>query len=242
MTAFHEEDDNDFAHSDSASGKDREIHLNTTTILGIFLALTLFAAVFFGFGYTMGRRSGQSAATAADANAAGTFSGFKPAPGNPAIQPVPGYLSAKEAAAANANAPSSQVYAAPPNTTQAVTTSSPTREASAVPDRTPLPTRDTADATAIRPAPPVTSQNPTPAPAFTNNPGGPAIVQIAAVSHQEDAEVLLSALRRKGYSVVARQEPQDHLIHIQIGPFPTKREAELTRQRLLADGYNAIVK
>ena len=68
------------------------------------------------------------------------------------------------------------------------------------------------------------------------------MVQIAAVSHQEDADLLLSALKKRGYAVFIRQEPQDHLIHIQTGPFATRKDAEIVRQHLLTDGYNAILK
>ena len=68
------------------------------------------------------------------------------------------------------------------------------------------------------------------------------VVQVAAVSHQEDANMLLAALKKKGYSVSIRQEPQDKLLHLQLGPFASKKEADAMRQRLLADGYNAIVK
>lgn len=68
------------------------------------------------------------------------------------------------------------------------------------------------------------------------------MVQIAAVSHQEDATLLVGALKSKGYAVSARTEPQDKLFHIQVGPFATKKDADTMRQRLLADGYNAIVK
>jgi cell division protein FtsN len=42
--------------------------------------------------------------------------------------------------------------------------------------------------------------------------------------------------------VVVRHEPQDQLLHIQIGPFATRKDAETMRQRVLADGFNAIVK
>jgi cell division septation protein DedD len=69
-----------------------------------------------------------------------------------------------------------------------------------------------------------------------------AVVQVAAVSHQEDADVLMTALKKRGYTVTIRQEPQDKLLHVQVGPFANKKDAEAMRQRLLADGYNAIVK
>jgi cell division septation protein DedD len=54
--------------------------------------------------------------------------------------------------------------------------------------------------------------------------------------------MLLNALKRRGYDVTIRHEPQDKLLHIQIGPYPTRKDADVMRQRLLADGYNAIVK
>jgi cell division septation protein DedD len=69
-----------------------------------------------------------------------------------------------------------------------------------------------------------------------------ALVQVAAVSHQEDADVLVTALKRRGYNVTVRHEPQDKLLHVQIGPFATKKEADAMRQHLQTDGYNAIVK
>jgi cell division septation protein DedD len=71
---------------------------------------------------------------------------------------------------------------------------------------------------------------------------GLAVVQVAAVSHQEDADMLMNALKKHGYNVTIRQEPQDRLLHVQVGPFANKKDAEAMRQRLLADGYNAIVK
>lgn len=68
------------------------------------------------------------------------------------------------------------------------------------------------------------------------------MVQIAAVSHQEDADLLLSALRSRGYTVMSRTYSSDPLIHIQVGPFNTRKDADAMRNRLLGDGYNAIVK
>ncbi len=67
------------------------------------------------------------------------------------------------------------------------------------------------------------------------------MVQIAAVTHQEDADVLMSALRRRGYAVTARHGAGDSLIHVQVGPFASRAEAVAMAQRLLGDGYNAAV-
>lgn len=54
--------------------------------------------------------------------------------------------------------------------------------------------------------------------------------------------MLAGALKRKGYTVAIRHEPNDKLIHIQLGPFVNRKEAEAMKQRLSSDGYNAIVK
>lgn len=67
------------------------------------------------------------------------------------------------------------------------------------------------------------------------------MVQIAAVSHQEDADVLVSALRKHGYVVSTRHDPADDLLHVQVGPFASHADAASMRQRLLNDGYNAII-
>ena len=37
-------------------------------------------------------------------------------------------------------------------------------------------------------------------------------------TYQEDADILASALKRKGYTVAVRHEPTDKLLHIQLGP------------------------
>jgi DedD protein len=90
------------------------------------------------------------------------------------------------------------------------------------------PVKSTARAVPVTSAPPVS---------------GSSVVQVAAMSHQEDADVVATDLKRRGYTVVIRHEPQDKLFHVQIGSFANKKEADSMRQRLQGDGYNnAIVK
>jgi cell division septation protein DedD len=67
------------------------------------------------------------------------------------------------------------------------------------------------------------------------------MVQVAAVSHAEDADVLVGALRKRGYAVTARREPADGLIHVRIGPFTSRDDASRMCKRLLDDGYNAMI-
>lgn len=68
------------------------------------------------------------------------------------------------------------------------------------------------------------------------------MVQVAAVSDRNDAEVLLGALRKRGYPVTLAHLSSDNLMHVQVGPFSTRADAMATRQKLLSDGYNAIIR
>jgi pilus assembly protein CpaC len=70
----------------------------------------------------------------------------------------------------------------------------------------------------------------------------PPIVEIMAVSHESDAEAAVAALNRRGYNVAINHDPQNSLLHLDIGPFATKSDAETMRQRLLQDGYDATIK
>ena len=205
-------DETDLQDFQESTGE-REISLNTATILGIFFLLALLCAIFFGFGYTMGRRTtSQAAAPIADTSSTLAANGSaKPAPGSAAPQPT---HRAIDDDATPAPSPAIQQVAQP-------------LEKPAAP--TPEPAKP-------EPIPPAL-------PAATTTPAGPpALVQVAAVSHQEDADTLVNALKHRGYSVVVRHEQQDKLLHIQIGPLASKKDAEAMRQRLLSDGYNAIVK
>jgi DedD protein len=86
--------------------------------------------------------------------------------------------------------------------------------------------------------------SPAPAPATESKPnsGGTYMVQVAAVSKQEDAEILVSALRKKQYPVFIANAAGDALFHVQVGPFTSQQDAESMKNRLSADGYSPIVK
>ena len=225
---------------DSGGGPEREISLGAPAILGIFFALALLCACFFGFGYTMGRKSTQAAnvdTTAATASDATLSNGSaKPAAGSLAGQPAESTDPAAQPAADNSTAPpTAQPDAAPAVPTPAPTPA--TQKNAATPadgmivgDKPPQP------APAVTSKPPTNNQQPAAAPS------GTIMVQIAAVSSQDVADILTSSLQKKGYSVSVRHEPQDKLLHVQIGPFATRQEAVAMQQRVLADGFNAIVK
>jgi septal ring-binding cell division protein DamX len=201
--------------------------------------------VFFGLGYSMGRKSAQPATVISSESTApgSTFSSFKPSAGSPATQPAPARKSPQS------SAPAQPAPAADPDGEIVTAPVSPNGESSAAPRPAPAAGKDTAaesGAPIVRQAPHSAQSAPQPQPPNQPlpaiSPNGTSIVQVAAVSHKEDADTLISALKKRGYNVFIRQEPQDNLLHVQLGPFATKKEAEAMRQHLLSDGYNAIVK
>jgi len=52
---------------------------------------------------------------------------------------------------------------------------------------------------------------------------------------------LVSALRKRGYAVVARREAADGLIHVHIGPFSSRDIANRWRLKLLATAITQVV-
>jgi DedD protein len=124
----------------------------------------------------------------------------------------------------------------PANSSPAPTAPAPEHEVHPVAD-----TDSSTSTSPVRAAPPSTSTTPAAAPAAPAA-NGIFVVQVAAVSRQEDAELLVHALTVKGYPAFQRNEPQDKLLHIQVGPFTSRKEADAARQRLLGDGYQPIIK
>jgi DedD protein len=162
---------------------------------------------------------------------AGTQYEYVPTPGGPARRPAGAPLkpAAKPSAAiAGATPLASPAYTQPSTTVESSEASAP-----------PAPPQPEPVLMAARIPSPTAAALAMPA----TTPGASAtMVQIAAITHQEDANILVAALRKRGYSVLVRNEPRDSLLHVQIGPFASRDEAKAMRTRLLADGYNAILK
>jgi cell division septation protein DedD len=217
--------------------RDTELTLGSGTLLAIFFGLVLLCGICFGLGYAMGHRGAESTvASTSGANAQ---------------QPLAASSASKPSAAAQqASTPvadsgttidTSQPQALPIGTVPvAASQTAPAYSNSSQPagggqsQVHPALTPGTAVAPALQSAP-----NGAVHPALGSS--GSFMVQIAAVSNQEDADVLATALRRRGYAVTEQHEPIDNLIHVRIGPFATAAEANNWKTRLLNDGYNAIV-
>jgi cell division septation protein DedD len=218
--------------------RDTELTLGAGTLLLIFFGLVLLCGLCFGLGYTVGRRGARPSVAGQqpvdDAQAPLQANGSLPKPS--ATAPVPIAQTAKSAmsqAAASqtgvADQAQSAASAAMPVAAQQ--TSNPAASPVGQPQVRPA----LAPATSGPQATSASSVHPALPPAV------PLMVQIAAVSHQEDADVLAGALRKRGYAVNVRRDPADNLIHVRIGPFNSRDEANRWRLKLLNDGYNAMI-
>ena len=207
----------------SAESPDTEITLGTRSLLGIFFGLVLICGVFFGLGYSVGRVSARGAAqTVGDtASAIPATSLAKPSPQEATTEP------AAAPAATDGTTAVIPVATGAPGTASAPGATTP---AAAVFPSNPVSTP--AAAPVVVPA-----VQKTVAPT-----AGTVMVQVAAVSIAQDADILVAALRQRGYNAAVRHEPGDQLLHIQVGPFANRGQAEAMRQRLLADGYNAVLR
>lgn len=226
---------------------DKELTLGPVMLVVLAGGLVTLCGVCFGFGYAVGHRStpallASTAAQSSGPSAAQLLTAQQskpaaaPASSQPKPDPVTNGTTSDGTTPDGAAADSAEQSAAPAARAVVQPVSSAPASPAAAPAviQTVLPAQSgsspTAVAGVVRPALPQT------APA-----SGAWMVQIAAVSHSEDADVLLGALRRKGYVVSARRDPLDNLLHVQVGPFGTHTDAANMRQKLLADGYNAII-
>ena len=200
----------------ASQGNDTELTLGGATLLGLAAGLLLLCGMCFALGYAVGHRSVTNDGTAAVLPSSGVKTqvaraGSGTKPG--AATQAPAQATADGSSVSGGNSQSERAATAAGDSTQGAVKPALGAQAGSAPFHV--------------------------QPATTQVQGW--MVQIAAVSHADDAAVLVDALRRRGYSVTARRDVGDNMIHVQTGPFVSRNDANAMRQKLLSDGYNAIV-
>jgi cell division septation protein DedD len=201
---------------------DAEITLGTGKLLGIFFGLAAICAVFFTLGYMLGRGSAAGARTEIVGSVpSGNGTANKPSAANN-----------KSPDASSQNCPAGSANCPPAGSSPG----SVNGQSGAGNSQTPATNSTTPPAT--------TSSSPPGAagPEVKNAAASSYIVQVAAVSKQEDAEFLVAALRKKQYPVFLSAGGGDAYFRVQVGPFTDAKEAEAMRARLAGEGYNPILK
>lgn len=205
-------------------GHDRELTLGSGMLLVIFFGLVLICGVCFGLGYALGRRGSQEPAGLQVASATQASAQTIPSKAKPSAvtaNPMQAASTDPTDATEVAEADGSLVAQAPVGAGIATAGQAPVQPGVAA-----NPAQGSQAAavgtTAIKPAVSL-------------------MVQIAAVTDADDANVLMGALRKRGYAVSGVRDAGDGMIHVRIGPFASRDEADKWRMKLVNDGYNAIL-
>jgi DedD protein len=206
--------------------RDVELTLGPAVLFAIACGLVLLCGLCFGIGYTSGRRSvAHLSASSKEAASGQTLEAQASTLQKPAAK---GVVPTASETTATAETPASSAAASNAHAGDggATAASAESGVRAAMPAETAGSQWNSVPGIAVQPA---------------LAPGSGVMVQVAAVSHLEDANVLMGALRKRGYAVTARHAPEDDLIHVQVGPFASRADANAMSQRLLSDGYNAVV-
>jgi cell division septation protein DedD len=232
------------------AAEDTEITLGMGKLLGLFFMLALTCGLFFAVGYSLGKTSAREQALKNQTSSTET-----------AAADVD---NGKSAVAPNANTPSSKQTPESPKepspdlTFYKAVKEDPRVKASTAQSQKPS---DAATADNKKDASPTTNEPPAENSSATDkktaaasaastqsspqaSAGRTYLVQIAAVSHEEDAAALAGALRKKSYgaSVVTNPTGKDKLFHVVLGPYASLQDAQAMKSKLEGEGYSPIVK
>jgi cell division septation protein DedD len=202
-----------------------ELVLENRHLLLIFFAIVALSGVFFALGYIVGRNTLSSSASTGLAETESTASGARPSPMPPAAY----YLRATPPPAAPV---AEDPEAVPPELQFDRTLGGQAPDA-----RLESPEAAAAAPPAVAAAAPRPSQPPGTVPM----PPG-ILVQVSALTRQQDAETLVQLLREKNLPVMVTAGIADALFHVVIGPYQTDADAQQVKRLLEEDGFQPIIK
>ena len=238
------------------ASEDTEITLGMGRLLGLFFLLAAICGVFFSIGYSLGKSSTREQALndqpsqvlAASPASAGTSAQSEDKPS----AAIPAKSDAEPLAHAQAADSTSKsdltFYKAVQQSGPSAPSPAKDNPPAVAPkgpggERATLPTSSNSD----QPSEAAVGRSASPTPPSHSVPmtgPGTIVVQVAALSREDDAVSLAGALRKKNYNVFVVNNPatNDKFYHVQVGPFATLPEADAMKAKLNAEGYNPIVK
>lgn len=211
--------------------------LESKHVIGLFLLMLLFSAVFFTLGYVMGRNQYDGQVRAA-ANSSGHEPVYMPKSDPASKKTVQPPASDSDPATSSSNsewenlgnkkaveseprlqpAPKAPVVPAPSKTVNAKATSR------VVPEP-------------VTPAPVRSNRTASSAPAI---PSGAAVLQVAALLRQDDALAIANTLQKKHYAAFVQPPQKDKYYRVQVGPFRDQKAAETAKKGLEGEGFKAF--
>ena len=209
-------------------------------VIGLFLLMLLFSGVFFTLGYVMGRNQYDGQVSAATTNAR--------APEREPVVPAKPERAPKQAAEAPPVASESDPATSGSNSDWEFYGSS--KPAKGEPHLEPVP-----KAPAIPPESKTVSAKPkvepvTPAPASAKTskpvanapliPSGALVLQVAALTKQDDALSIAGSLQKKHFAAFVQMPQKDKFYRVQVGPFKEKKSADAAKKGLEGEGFKAF--
>jgi DedD protein len=202
-------------------GGGRDMVMESRHLLGVFLGIVVLCGVFFTLGYVMGRTQYDTSVRAA----------VNSTP-KPAVDPAkaPGKTATSAPAAADWNFYKATESKAP---AQTLKPAEPPKPAASTPSQV-----ASAPPASAKPAPKnIPAQMKAPL-----IPRGAILLQIAALTRENDALALAEALQQKEYPAFVLAPAGDNLYRVQVGPYADAKSADSARRSLERDGFKAITK
>lgn len=208
------------------SDRPGELVLENRHLLLIFFAIVALSGVFFALGYIVGQNTFSPSASTALAETASAESGAKPSPMPPAAY----YL---RATPPTAPVPEDPALLEPELQFDRTLSGQ-------APDAR-LESPESGSISGISPAGPGFEQDPSQPIAAVPVPPG-ILVQVSALTRQQDAERLVQLLRERNLPVMVTAGATDTLFHVVIGPYQSDADAEQIKRLLEEDGFQPIIK
>jgi cell division septation protein DedD len=213
--------------------------LESKHVIGLFLLMLLFSAVFFTLGYVMGRNQydGQARAAANGGGKEPLYMPKEPTPKKTVQQPP---ASGESDPATTSSNPDWEFYGnnKPAKSEPRLDEPAPKTPPVTTPSKA-VNARATAKAgpEAVPPAPVRTSKTVSSAPSIPN---GAAVLQVAALLRQDDALAIANTLQKKHFAAFVQPPQKDKYYRVQVGPFKDQKAAEAAKKGLEGEGFKAF--
>jgi cell division septation protein DedD len=201
--------------------------VSTRSLLGAFVAVVVLCAVFFSLGFFLGYRQGHPASALATEQVAAPSDVPAEVKSSEPSQPI----ASSESSTAGESAPSGASPSRPAESqlspTQSPATEPPVTTGEETPDEA-LGAGDSVDS------------------ARTARVPSGLLVQVAAVSNQQDAANVVRVLKSKNYpaSVLSpgQAKANDGFYRVVAGPYRSRTDAEKVRRELTAEGFKPFIR
>jgi cell division septation protein DedD len=214
--------------------------LESRHVIGLFMLMMVFSAVFFSLGYVMGRKQYDGQVSAAGNGFVGRTEAVLNARPDVAPKKTPNTAPEPEVSdpATSSSSQSPWIYEESSKPAKVEPHLEPSPKAPATP-----PVSHTVNAKSS--VPPVVAPHTTSSKSLVTTsaplvPAGSVILQVAALEKQDDALALATSLQKKHFSAYVQTPRKDKFYRVQVGPFKDQKSADAAKKGLETAGFKAF--